>query len=149
MKKERDFYAQYVPSKIPQGKLDMRNGVSFWFPIEEKLARCFTGHLNMLLEEAYQRGLNDGAEFPTGNSKNFQDDKRIQHVYVQDGILRVASICLGFDTPQYAPGNQDLLADQVNGMIDRAEERGCVKGYRACLRDQRFSKPTDDLDDDM
>lgn len=150
MGKEIDFYTEYSEPEIPSGMLQISSTSRFRFPIKEKSARGLVGELNIVIKKAYLQGLKDGAEPSRKHPKTSCDDKRIQHVYVEDGLLNVASVISGLCVPQSVGiwkglySDPDLLADQINGMIDRAEERGCVKGYRARMNDEYPDKPTDD-----
>jgi hypothetical protein len=142
MKKAGDFYTKHIIPENPGGKLQITPGVNLQFPIEEKYAITLVAELNAVIDKAYKRGLNDGAEPSCKHPKTSCDDKRIQHVYAQAGALVVASVHSHSYDPQFIKNliAIDLLVEQINGMIDRAEERGCVKGYRACLNDQFYSK---------
>lgn len=148
MKKHRVDHIKYEPPETPPGKLRMGDNFSIRFPIQEKSAEGFIGQLNAYIEEAYQRGLQDGAEPSHRSTKNSQNDKQIQHVYEQDGVLKVASIHPTIITPQDVVNlnSMNQLVEQINMMIDRAEERGCVKGYRACLNDKSPDEPLEDSD---
>lgn len=147
MGKADDFYAEYSEPEIPSGMLQISSTSRFRFPIKEKSARGLVGELNVVIKKAYLQGLSDGAEPSLEHSKTSCDDKRIQRVYNREGrfimvadhrddIIEPQSMLFGGCGCNYI----DLYVQQINGMIDRAEERGCVKGYRARMRDESFSK---------
>lgn len=136
MKRDVKEMIRYNPPNAPSGTLQINEANFFKFPIQEKSARGLLGHLRIALKEAYNRGYDDCAKWELEarnddlSSKLQSSGGRIKRVYLKGGSLMIASYCRSVTSPQKVEfsGDTQLLRDQINAMIEDAEERGFEQG---------------------
>lgn len=124
---------RYNPPKTFPGSLQIGSTI-FKLPIEECSVEDLIRTFKTNLIRAYNDGYADGAVamgyYPHDNQKSKFASGRIKRVYVQNGTLKIASCFSECADPQTVSKNIDteltmqLLADQINVMLEEAEERG-------------------------
>lgn len=126
---------RYTPPPTSGGKLQVDKDGSFYtFPIEEESAEGLARELRKSLRDAHEDGYKAGTK-STEKPRVQPTEGRLQRVCVENNRLMVASICRSIMVPQTVNLSKEdlnllLLRDQINIMIEDAEERGREEGYQ-------------------
>ena len=96
---------------------------------QEELARKLITELTVYLQSEYDHGRDDGRKIIQEQKEEIPMPKRIERIYLENGHIMVASCCRAITSVQRgALDNKLLLIDQINAMIEDAEDRGRKEG---------------------
>jgi hypothetical protein len=142
----KEFNAENIISynkpEVPNGRLQINSDGDYYpFPIREESASRLARNLQKSLEVAYKAGFEDGTKIV----KTFSSEKpksasgRIERVYVHGIWFYTAAKDRTISHPQatdFRNIDVPLFVQQINTMIEDAEERGREEGYEKRLREE-------------